>query len=301
MKKTAIAISLVLALLFSSIAELQTLEIARANFIPTVSMEITSPLNGKTYDTMPLLKGYVNFYAWGNISKFAVYSLDDSANDTLTGNFVNHDEICWFNVSTALPRLSVGKHSIKVHAWVDVENSHNLIDHYSSEVSFYVNKEIKTLPDGSPYKPPIVTVLSPAPNGIISTSDVPLNVTAQIFGFVYHIVETMKCLNYSLDGLPAVQMNLNMPHQYAPGYYVYANDMLKGLSEGTHNLTIYGETSLAWLERFNTTLSFNVDPSTKSIAGSFPPLFTIVAVSVIATAIGVSTVLLTYHRKHRCN
>ena len=149
--------------------------------------------------------------------------------------------------------------------------------------------------EGLPYEPPIVTVLSPSPNGIYNMPNVPVNVTVQIFGFIYHNWETIKWLNYSLDGQTVISMKLIVPSHLSIGYYVYGNDMLTGLCDGTHNLTIYGKTAIGGSAgTFNETVSFTVDTSTTIIAESFPTAL-VIAVTVTVVAAG----LLIYFKKRK--
>jgi hypothetical protein len=151
--------------------------------------------------------------------------------------------------------------------------------------------------DGLPYEPPIVTVLASSPNGTVNMPDVPLNVTVQIRGFIYHNIETIRWLNYSLDGQTAIPMELIVPSDLSPGYYVYGNDVLTGLSDGTHNLTIYGETAVSGLTgNFNATVSFTVDTSATPTE-PFPTLLVTTASGVLVAVIGVF--LLIYFKKRR--
>lgn len=131
--------------------------IVSANFIPTVNLSISSPINGATYESTPLLNVSVNFYAWGiDRSKFVMYCLDDSANTTLDGTFNNIDEISGFSASVLLPTLSAGGHSLKVYAWVDTEKS-NFTSYASSEIFFNINKQAD--------EPTIIQpTISPTPN-----------------------------------------------------------------------------------------------------------------------------------------
>jgi len=127
--------------------------------------------------------------------------------------------------------------------------------------------------------------------------DVPLNVTVQIRGFIYHNIETIRWLNYSLDGQTAIPMELIVPSDLSPGYYVYGNDVLTGLSDGTHNLTIYGETAVSGLTgNFNATVSFTVDTSATPTE-PFPTLLVTTASGVLVAVIGVF--LLIYFKKRR--
>jgi hypothetical protein len=151
--------------------------------------------------------------------------------------------------------------------------------------------------EGLPYDPPIVTVLSPSQNVTYTTPDVALNVTVQINGFIYHNIETIRWLNYSLDGQADNPMTLIVPSDLHQGYYVYGNDMLTGLSDGIHSLTIYGETAISGLTgNFNATVSFIVDTSNTPITEPFPtlPVLT-VSVALFVVVAG----LLFYFKKHK--
>ena len=149
--------------------------------------------------------------------------------------------------------------------------------------------------EGLPYDPPIVTISSPLPNGTYSQPDVPLNVTVQIRGFIYHNIETIRWLNYSLDGQTAIPMELMVPSDFTIPYYIMGNDVLVGLSNGTHNLTIYGETAISGLTgNFNATVSFKVDTSNTPIVNPFPTVA--VVASIIAVVIAVAG-LLVYFKK----
>ena len=239
---------------------MQIVEVARANFIPTVSMEIKSPVNEKTYEPTPLLVVAVNFYAWGNRSRFVVYSVDGSANNTLTGNLVNIDEISSFTGSTALPKLSAGEHCINVCAWVDVENNSGFRDKFSSEITFYVNN--KETPNRSL---PRVEILSPE-NNTCNDAEISLELTVNT---------STSWVGYSLDN----QSNITLT----------GNSTLTGLAEGSHNLIIYANDTLGNMGKSETVYF--------TIAESFPTA-TVAAVSA-AVAVVVVAGLLVYHKKHK--
>ena len=151
--------------------------------------------------------------------------------------------------------------------------------------------------EGLPYDPPIISVLSPSPNGTYSEQNIPLNVTVQIRGFIYHNTETIRWLNYSLDGQTPIPMTLILPSDLTPPYYVHGNDVLNDLSDGTHNLTIYVETAISGLTgNFNATVSFEVDTS-NTIDESFPT--TLVAATVGASVTIVGLCVLLYFKKHK--
>jgi hypothetical protein len=153
------------------------------------------------------------------------------------------------------------------------------------------------VPDGLPYEPPIVTVPSPSQDRTYNVTDVPLNVTVQIFGFIYHNMETLKSLNYSLDGQSAVPMTLITPSDLSPGYQVHGNEVLTGLVDGIHSVTVYRETAISGLsENFNATVSFRVDTSTPPHPESFPT--TLVAVALASLSI-VGVGLIVYSIKFK--
>ena len=150
--------------------------------------------------------------------------------------------------------------------------------------------------EGLPYDPPIVAVLSPSSNGTYSEQNIPLNVTVQIRGFIYHNTEIIRWLNYSLDGQAPIPMTLIVPSDLAPPYYVHGNDVLHDLFDGTHNLTIYVETAISGLTgNFNATISFEVDTSNTIVE---PFLTTLVIASVITVAV-VSIGLIVYFKKRK--
>lgn len=154
--------------------------------------------------------------------------------------------------------------------------------------------------EGLPYTPPIVTVSSPSPNEPYSMSDVPLNVTVQIRSCVYSNIEQMRWLNYSLDGQTAIPLTLIVPSMHDISqlpYPVYGNEMLTGLSDGNHNLTIYGETFIGGLNGyFNETVSFTVDTSNPPTTEPFPAsLLFVASVGIAIAAIG----LLAYFKKRK--
>ena len=153
-RKFLASISILVA--FSLIASMAQITV-NANFIPTVNLSISSPINGATYESTPLLNVSVNFYAWGvNRSKFVMYCSDDLVNTTLEGTFNNIDEISGFSASVLLPNLSVGGHSLKVYAWVDAEKS-NFTSYASSKIFFSINKQAD--------EPTIIQpTISPTPN-----------------------------------------------------------------------------------------------------------------------------------------
>ena len=151
--------------------------------------------------------------------------------------------------------------------------------------------------EGLPYDPPIISVLSPSPNETYSEKSVLLNVRVEIRGNIYHNTETLRWLNYSLDGQTHISMAYFVPSDLTPPYYVTANDVLHDLSDGTHNLTIYVETAVSGLTgNFNTTISFEVNTS-NTIVETFPT--TLVAAASVATVAIVGVGLMIYLKKRK--
>lgn len=152
--------------------------------------------------------------------------------------------------------------------------------------------------EGLPYDPPIVTILSPSPNVTYTVPSVPLNISVQLFGFIYHNMETVKWLNYSLDGQPVVPMTFVLPSDLSPGYYAYGKDVLANLSDGAHSLTIYGETAISGLTgNFNATVSFKVNTSTTPIAEIFPA--TLAFVLSVGNALAVIGLYVYFKKRKR--
>ena len=152
--------------------------------------------------------------------------------------------------------------------------------------------------DGLPYKPPVVTVLSPSPNGTYNVPDVPLNVTIQIFGQTPQSLERLNSLNYSLDGQPDVPISFAYPSSYGPGYYLDGNGTLSGLSDGIHNVTVRGETTIgAENKDFNATISFTVDTTTPTVE-PFPTTIIAAACGALGAIIGIG-LFLSFNKRGR--
>jgi hypothetical protein len=148
-----------------------------------------------------------------------------------------------------------------------------------------------------PYQPPQITVLSPSPNGTSYSSNVPLNVKIQLFGYTPQSLEHLDSLNYSLDGQEDVTISFDYPSSYSPGYYLYGNGTLSGLSQGVHNLTVRGESTIgAEKKYFDATVSFAVDTSAAPF-GELSSIFPIVPVSVAMAAIVVGVLVCVKKRK----
>jgi len=152
--------------------------------------------------------------------------------------------------------------------------------------------------EGLPYDPPIVTVAFPSQDATYIVPDVPINVTVQIRGWIYGNIERIRWLNYSLDGQTAMPITLIQPPDLTSPYYVYGNDVLAGLSNGNHTLTVRGETFIGGLTcYFNETVSFKVDTSFAPTTGTFPATLVFgVSVGIAVVAIGLSVYFKKFHR-----
>lgn len=308
MKKIALALILTMGLLFSFAAGMQTLETTRANFIPTVSVKINSPINGTTYESTPLLNVHVNFYAWGvNRSKFVVYSVDNSANLTLTGNFSSIDEILWFTGSTGLPKLSSGKHSIKVYAWVDVEENSGFIDRASSEVIFQVNNQEAYEPT---IVPPAILVFSPQNNSATNSISIPLvfNVSAPKAA---DAVRSQLTHVYYTGDWQTEKQDLYIQNSSSDEHFDFleVNTTLSSIPEGTHELQIFASGIVninkamfgyTYHSDTNVSIVFTVNSMqlTSQESTHLPGLFLTVAAAVaMVTFVAACAGLLLYFRK----
>ncbi len=198
------------------------------------------------------------------------------------------------NLANGTHRLEVNYNSLSsASVLFDVES--DIASGSEPIISMLYQPPTPTVHNDSSIYPPFLTVLSPSQYGIYNTSDVPLNVTVQISS---HGVEPQIWLNYSLDGQNAVPMSLILPSESYPTYYVRGNGILAGLSNGKHNLTIYGETITNGLtQNFNRTVRFSVNAPKESTADAFPT--SIVAVASGSTTAVVGIGLLVYFKKRR--
>jgi hypothetical protein len=153
--------------------------------------------------------------------------------------------------------------------------------------------------EGLPYSPPIVDILSPFPNRTYNVPEIPLNVTVQIRSNVYHNMEQVRWLNYSLDGQTVVPLTLDVPSMSQLLYSVDGNCMLTGLADGDHNLVIYGETYVSGLNGyFNETVSFSVDTSGTPEPEPCPTsLIIIFVIAVVVICVGLGLLLYLIKRK----
>jgi len=259
MKRTALALTLILALLFSAIAGMRALEVAIANFVPQASIHINVPTN-TTYKSHTLILDYTaDFFFTKN--KTIAYSLDGKEkvmidinqsvplipNDPLEGERINGN--------LTLPELLDGSHHLEVYA-------ESTISDYA-EVYFTIDTDFTT-----DTVPPKVSVFSPV-NQTYNTTDVKL-------GFA--INETTSWIGYSLDG----QANVT----------ITSNITLTGLAKGSHNVRVYANDTAG-----NTGASETVSFSVAKETPEFFPTTLAVAAAVLVDAVGVG--LIVYLNKTR--
>jgi hypothetical protein len=153
------------------------------------------------------------------------------------------------------------------------------------------------------YRAPEITVLSPPQGGLYNTSDVPLNVTVQLFGYSYSgNLETIQWLNYSIDTKTPLPITVSYLPPFMPQYNATAIGLLSGLSNGLHNLVIQGETDYngSIYSRINFTVNVPQSSSPKDSTTSQPESFPAVPVAVsIAAVATVSAILLIYWKKRK--
>ncbi len=127
-----------------------------------------------------------------------------------------------------------------------------------------------------------------------------MNVTVLIRNtFFAGNMERMRWLNYSLDGQTAIPLTLIVPSMSQLPYPVYGNSMLTGLSDGSHNLTIFGETFVGGLNGyFNETVSFIVDTLSTPEPEPFS-IFLVIVFVIGATVVCIGLGLLLYRIKRK--
>jgi len=224
MKRKTSALTRILVLLLSIIAGIQFFSLVEANPIgaeleyttpPIVS--IHSPLNNETFPADVLLHFTVvkpdfwlkhGGYNAQQILKSVRYQLDGKYSDQIP---VNSDLESPFDYSVNLKNLTDGVHSLKVYAYASgwFIEMHGFWEY---EVTINSSSNVYFTVDSTP---PTVLVF-PVENKTYDKSDVALNFTVN---------EPVSQIAYSLDG----QVNVT----------IAGNTTLTGLSEGTHNLTVY--------------------------------------------------------------
>jgi hypothetical protein len=262
MKRTALALTLILALSVSIIAGMQTLEVAQANFLPAPAIIIYSPAPIIYTNTSIPLHVVVNVLRDSPEIVCVLYCVDESSNVTLTnltrtGNvwFDPNKEGSEFSVTSVLESLAEGNHTLKVYSQ-DAAGKE-----MSSSVEFTINTQ---------YRYPEVLILSPQ-NKTYTTTEVPLTWTCD---------EQILSADYILD--PYLYGSTTLP----------GNTTLTGLSNGTHTIAVYVFTERG--QANSQTVHFTVSPETQLQTEPFPTTMVVASV-VLVVVIGMG--LLVYFKK----
>jgi hypothetical protein len=259
MKRTILAPTFMLALLFSLLIGTQIFDVAYGNFVPTSPdnippiISIISPTN-RTYENDVLLHLDISTVAYYQRVNYVEYTLDDQK------HLVYSEEIKDLNWSTILEGLSEGPHSLKVAA--------SCKSYYATSTSggtlFYrtydANSDILTF---TVVYPPEVFILS-LENKTYNTNNIPLN---------FEVNEPVSKIEYCLDG----QENIT----------IEGNVTLTGLNNGPHNVTIYATDADGHI---------GLSETVYFITDTFPTTLVLASVATIAI---VGSALLVYFIKRK--
>jgi hypothetical protein len=267
MKRTALALTLILALSVSIIAGMQTLEVAKANFLPAPAIIIYSPAPIIYTNTSLPLDVVVNILNNSPEILRILYCVDENSNVTLT-NLTKTDHVWFdpnkvgseFHVTSILDNLAEGNHTLKVYSQ----------DAAGKEMSSSVEFTIDTH-----YKYPEIVILSPQ-NKSYAATEVPL---------VFTCDEQIVSADYILD--PPLYGSTTLP----------GNTTLTGLSNGTHTITVYVFTERG--QANSQTVQFTVSPEVQQQTEPFPTaLVTIVSVASLSV-VGIGVLVYFKKRKHQ--
>jgi len=271
MKRTALALTLILALSVSIIAGMQTLEVAKANWLPAPAIIIYSPASIIYTNTSIPLHVVVNILSNSPEIMCVLYCVDENSNVTLT-NLTRTDNEGFapgrwgsvFHVTSVLDNLAEGNHTLKVYSQ-DAAGKE-----MSSSVEFTINTQ---------YRYPEVLILSPQ-NKTYTTTEVPLTWACD---------EQKIVADYTLDLLSAIPLyayftlsgNASLP----------GNTTLTDLSNGTHTLTVNVITERGSASQ---TVHFTISLETQLQPEPFPTALVVASVVLVAV-IGIGLVI--YFRK----
>jgi hypothetical protein len=267
MRRTALALTLILALSVSIIAGMQTLEVAKANFLPAPAIIIYSPAPIIYTNTSLPLHVVVNILNNSPEILRILYCVDENSNVTLT-NLTKTDHVWFdpnkvgseFHVTSILDNLAEGNHTLKVYSQ----------DAAGKEMSSSVEFTIDTH-----YKYPEIVILSPQ-NKTYAATEVPL---------VFTCDEQIVSADYILD--PPLYGSATLP----------GNTTLTGLSNGTHTITVYVFTERG--QANSQTVQFTVSPEVQQQTEPFPTaLVTIVSVASLSV-VGIGVLVYFKKRKHQ--
>jgi hypothetical protein len=262
-KRTALALTLSLALLFSAVAETSFVSLASANWLwplpdPTPEITVQTPKNGTRYfqNSIPLtLTTTVPFESDITIT----YKLDNQATVQISSSSADGSEY-----SAMLTSLSEGWHTLNVMAYGENTDGKSGAD--TASITFLVD-----------VVPPEVTILSPQ-NETYTSFDVSLNFT---------LSEEADWIGYSLDGEALVTVS--------------GNTTLVGLSIGLHNVTVYANDTVGRMGN-SATVTFNITQEPEELPASEPepfPTTLVLTVSGASLAIVIGISLLVYLKKRK--
>jgi hypothetical protein len=281
-KKTALALTLVLTMLLIGV---EAVKVVEANFYPfgVPDLQIHSPQSNPYVSVEPTVNISFDYYVSKNLIQVEhfSYSLDESASSMLTSNMSDYtyDTVQYsdYSVTKTLEDLANGNHS----------------------VTFYVQFLNGTISDiwhltiivDTTYKNPVPLMISPLNQTTYNTKEVPL-----IFAVnSTYVGDSLYCLDSS-----------NV--QNSSWQALIGNGTLTNLSEGPHTLKlimcIETQTDIRYVE-YRETVYFNVntnktagEPSPTSTPESFPATLIFVAsVGIAIVCIGVFA----YFKKRKQN
>lgn len=222
MKKTALSLTLVTALLISALAGSQLSSLTKANYFPfepnNPIIIIESPTNSTynvnsitlnvTIKTMKTL--FEGTDPAQSMTRLVTYSLDGESSGIITETSYSYNNSFWaagsnvtFIGSAVLPELTDGPHNITVHAEYDY-NPYDI--HRESQSSVYFRIDT-TSPD--------ISILSPSDEAYITSNN----------PFIFTVSEPVLWMSYSLDGQANETLTANMT--------------LSWMMSGMHSLVIY--------------------------------------------------------------
>jgi hypothetical protein len=276
MNRTALTLTLILALSVSIMTGIQTLEIANAQYTPPPCIEIFSPIPPPDVNSnaFVMFNVRVNVLPSESDITFIRYSLDGKVNVTLA-NLTKEDNVWYwtttegvfaqgkaFSTEASLGNLADGIHTLSVYA------------HYADGKEMSKSIEFTVDTNYKPWNPPELVLLSPQNQ---SYTSVELQLT-------FATNETILSANYLLDNRGG------NASQYLMG--LMGNTTLTGLSNGIHKLTV-----TVWTERGLASQStfFTVAQETEN-QQPFPRLMII---TVALTGAVVVVGILVYFKKRK--
>jgi hypothetical protein len=261
MKRTALTLTLSLALLISAVAGVQTVKAQYTPdgqaFILVSPISIISPSNSTyTPQSLTLNLTVKSFLDSSKANITIVYSVDGKTNTTIdtqsTPVYMGIQSYYLITGWATLPEMLEGSHSITVYGRYEFPGSYHNIGLDNRTVYFTVN-------DGNP---PIISDLS-LENKTYNQDNLPLNFTVD---------EPTSWIGYCLDG----QDNVTITENFT----------LTELPSGSHTLTIYANDTVGNMGT-SSTIAF-------SVAEPFPTTLVIASIGSVAI---VGLGLLVYFKK----